>query len=441
VRYVDSLNLKDNIECFILIEPGLGYIIPVLQEKFLTSKIITLHIEDFPLPENCIQSKIKKLVSIDTIEIQKFLETHLIDINIENIHIIEWRPSINYYKEQYVKLLSQVVGFIKRTDAGNRTTAAFGKRWVRNFFKNLNNLEQLLLYRETPLPVIITGSGPSLEEVMPIIKNVQDSHIIIAASSSLIALQANGITADIVIATDGGNWALHHLYSCKTSLPLAVNLCAALPSQCVSFPKLLINDGSYWQSVIFHKLALPSVIIPQRGTVTATALELALQLNSSNIYLTGMDFSFNDIKTHVKPYTFDNLFFGKANRTKPVYSELFLRFLSLKDGGSMNIYSTWFKEQLSLWQKRIFSIGEHSIFETSIPQKQLLQKKQNEFLKVSNIENNSLKLEGANVLINTIKDDNYAANIKQELIELLFPNQKNITNNELETAILEVCND
>jgi hypothetical protein len=434
VRYINSLNLKSNLKCFILIEPGFGYMIPVLQEKFKNSKIIVLHIES-GFPENGVPS----LSGANFEKVQKFLEKELQDIDLSVIRIIEWRPSMNYYREKYVKLLSLAVEFIKRSDAERRTSAAFGKRWFKNFFKNLKLLNCTLLYKSADIPVIITGSGPSLETAIPFIQKIQDNCIIIAASSSVIALNKSGISADIVIATDGGCWALQHIYPMLRNSggdSLAVNLCAALPSQCDGKPFLVLNDGSFWQSVILHELKLPSVIIPQRGTVTASAVELALVLTSGNIFLAGTDLSVKDIKTHVRPYGFDYLFFGGANRFSPVYSKYFLRSRLLREGGSMDIYAAWFKSQLALWPKRIFSLGNNAVFENAFPQEQK-NKKEKEYFKVVKVNEDPdlFCKRGVRALLSALKNPEYAQNIKAELASLLLPDKKEVTESELETAI------
>lgn len=430
MRYIDSLNLKDNLKCFILVEPGLGYMIPVLQERFKDSTIIALHIKDFSEPSL----------------VQKHLEEKIPNIDVNDIQIIEWRPSLNHYKEAYVNLLSQVVDFIKRTDAGNRTTAAFGRRWIRNFFRNLKNINKNLLYKQAEIPVIITGSSPGLEKALPLIKEMQDSCIIIAASSSYLALHHNGIKADLIISTDGGPWALKHLYpffrhgSCDNTA-LAVNLCSALPSQCCETPRLLINDGSFWQNIILHELSLPSVLIPQRGTVTATALELAMILSCGNIYLAGMDFSFNDIRSHVKPYSFDNLFFTCADRFNPFYSQCFTRSSLINKGGSMDIYAAWFKTQLPSWQKRIFAIGESNIFETGVPLKNNSGKNKNEYFKIAAFNNNDSQIaeKGVAALFAALKNPEYAENIRHELTSLLFSSGKKVTDDELKTEINNIA--
>jgi len=374
------------------------------------------------------------------------LETHLQNIKTDRIRVIEWRPSLNYLKDAYVKIFSAAASFLKRSDAEKRTTAVFGKRWIKNFFKNIGNINHTLLYRQMEIPVIVTGSGPSLEQALSVIQKAQDKCLVIAASSSVLALSSAGITADIVIATDGGSWALKHIYpffrnqKYKNTSVFAVNLCAALPSQCADSAQLILNDGSFWQNVVLHELALPSVIIPQRGTVTATAVELALLLSSGNVYLAGLDFSVNDIRTHAKPYGFDNLFYSTANRFVPFYSESYSRSRLLHEGGSMNIYASWFKEQLKKWSKRVFSIGGNKIFEHGEPSSHGSLKKTDEFFKAVAFENSNVFCEkGIQALFDALKKPEYSQNIKRELNSLLFSGENEVTDLELETVLKETC--
>jgi len=457
VRYIDSLRLTDTIECFILIEPGFGFMIPVLRDKFPDRKIIILHagkcLSRGNLTYNCaVFSSGETNLSGQTQNIKRFLETETPDIDAAKIKIIEWRPSMNYFKEAYLTLISQTAEFLKQTDAGKRTTAHFGKRWVKNFFININCITKTVTFKKSDLPVIVTGSGPSLENVLPFIKDMQEYCLIIAASSSLTALSFAGIKPDIVITTDGGNWARKHLCflfsnaaASTSAAALAVNLCAALPSQCSEYPFLIINDGSFWQSVVLRELSLPSIIIGQRGTVSATAAELAMQLSNGNVYLAGMDFSNNDIRTHVKPYAFDNIFFSQANRFFPVYSSAFKRSSLLKDGGSMNIYEAWFKDQLSSWQKNIFSLTDHKIFKKAIPEKPIIKKNLKDFLSVSDIKTaqsnkkNTRFSRCAEALFTAMENQQFENNIKNELASLLFPSDsRNVTKEDLKRKILEV---
>ena len=379
----------------------------------------------------------------DAMSVQDFLEKETPEIDASCIRIIEWRPSLNYYKEAYVKILSMTVEFIKRTDAGISTVSAFGRRWVKNFFKNLGGLQQVLLYRTMELPVIVTGSGPSLEKALPVIRQMQDGALIIASSSSILTLAHGGVSADIVIAADGGSWALHHIYpyfrNASCGGVIAANLCAALPSQCGGIPRLVINDGGLWQSIILHELALPSVVISQKGTVTAAAVELAMQLSGGNIYIAGMDFSVRDIRTHARPYAFDRLLYESAARLSPVYSKSFFRSGLIRESGDYGIYASWFKNKLASWPKRIFSLGGgHEIFKdtlfspASIPEKKHI----NECFKTINVNNTgNFQKRGADALLSAVKDIRYSKNLIAELTPLLFPGERIVTGEKMENAI------
>ncbi len=121
----------------------------MLRERFKESKILVLHAENF---ENRPLENAHTLTSLDTEEIYKFLEIHIQNTNADRIRVIEWRPSLNYFKDAYVKILSTVAAFLKRADAEKRTTTVFGKRWIKNFFKNIGNINHTLLYRQMEIP-------------------------------------------------------------------------------------------------------------------------------------------------------------------------------------------------------------------------------------------------------------------------------------------------
>jgi hypothetical protein len=433
-RYIDALNLGADIKCIILIEPGIGYLIPVLRGKFPDVKIIALHADpalpDFNIPtfrgnEN----------------IQNFLEREIQNCKAAQIRIIEWRPSLLVYGEAYLKLLSETVDFIKRIDAGLKTEKAFGRRWYKNFIRNAASVRCALLYKTMNIPVIYAASGPSLEGAIHIIRQYKDSCFLIAASSAIPALAHNGINADLIITTDGGNWALRHMYHCfrnrTDNTGIALNLSAALPCQYAYTAHLVINDGSLWQSIILHELGIPSIIIPQTGTVSASAAELALILTSSNIYLAGMDLAVNDIRSHTRPYGFDEIFWGISSRFLPYYCQVFIRSRNIQEGGSMNIYAAWFKNHT--WSNRVFSISG-GIFEKANPLIHAANINKSAFFKKVNvnIKKTDLHKKAVTVLLRALDDPRYSGQLKSELSALLFSGMENISINEIKNKITEL---
>ncbi|MCL2270281.1 MAG: DUF115 domain-containing protein [Treponema sp.] len=433
-RYIDALNLSRDIDCYILIEPGMGYLIPALRRRCPDSRIIVLHADtvfrsttiscDTLLPE------IARWFPDSSTGIQEFLEAAIPET--ASIRIIEWKPSLRIYGNVCLTLVRESTEFIRRLEAGRRTSAAFGRRWVRNFFRNTALIRRTLLYRTVDMPIVITGSGPSLNSAVPAIRAAQEGVFILAASSSLPALINGGVMPDMVITTDGGAWALLHLHACfrgdctPRSPLLACALTSALPSQCSDIPLLPMNDGSLWQSMALHSIGIPSVIIPQRGTVTASALDLALALSSGSIFLAGMDLAVRDIQTHARPYGFDQLFWGVASRLRPVYSQCFIRSGDMRAGGAHDVYAAWFRNRIASLPRRIFSIGgNHSAFENNLPIKPLTaaEHREKNYFKVMTVNGSPAeqRRRAAETLIAALGEMKYAAGLTGELAPLLFP--------------------
>jgi len=445
-RYIEALNPRHDTDYFILIEPGLCYLIPALQKTRPESKIIVLHADNYFRVTADSYPDIPMWFPDSGTGVQEFLETIIPEG--ASARIIEWRPSLRIYGGKCLELVRESTEFIKRSEAGRRTVAAFGARWVRNFFRNTALLNRTIQYRTLDVPVVITGSGPSLEAALPQILAAREAVFVLAASSSLPALAAGGITPDMVISTDGGGWALLHLHACfRTARPpmLACGLSAALPSQCSALPLLPLNDGTVWQSMALHNLGVPSALIPQRGTVTASALDLALALSSGNIFLAGMDLAIPDIQSHARPYGFDHLFYGAASRLKPVYSQLFARSREIKAGGSHDVYAAWFKNKIASWPARIFSLGgNHAVLESGLPRMIPGGEKKykvNDYFEVMTL--NSFPMErsrrAAKSLIAALDNPQYAAALSGELSPLLFPSRADVTSEEIADALRNIA--
>ena len=244
---------------------------------------------------------------------------------------------------------------------------------------------------------------------------------------------------------------------------LACTLSAAIPSQCSTLPLLPLNDGTVWQSMALHSLGIPSALVPQRGTVTASALELALVLSSGNIFLAGMDLAIPDIRSHARPYGFDHLFFGIASRLRPVYSQLFMRSGDIRAGGSHDVYAAWFKNRIASLPARIFSFGgNHAVLENGLGKvkKEILTTEYTELHEgkedcciktpcnsVYSVVNNHFKVmtlngypaerssHAAESLIAALNDPRYAAALSGELGPLLFPSRGDVTPEEIAEAL------
>ncbi|MDR1302511.1 MAG: DUF115 domain-containing protein [Treponema sp.] len=430
-KYFTSLDLPAGIRFFILIEPGREYLIPPLYRRFPLAKIIALHLEAPRIPTAAQEILVRRWSPEQGIPLQTFLEQEIPDTLAAAIRIIEWRPALAAYREGYRRILEETVNFIKRIDANMRTTCAFGRRWFRNFFKNLRLIRRVLVQdpAAASIPVIVTAAGPSLETAIPLIKDLQrqSPHLILAVSSSVQALRGRGIVPDLVITTDGGGWACFHLYEClrgidpQAPLVLAVSLSAALPSQCEGLVLLPISDGSLWQQQILQSLGIPYISLPQRGTVSASALDLALRLTQGKIYLTGMDLAHKDIRTHARPYSFDRLIEAKASRLNPGYAQHFTRSKAILDGGSHAIYAAWFNQHVQAYPERLFTLGSNNpVFNALNPRILQDQPEQPLVLGVQTIPWQDDPVEqAATLLLKALSNPSIGARIQEELRSLL----------------------
>ncbi|MDR0377260.1 MAG: DUF115 domain-containing protein [Spirochaetaceae bacterium] len=385
-KYIRALNFTEGesgkpgekIQFLILIEPGLGYIIPALRRVFPLAKIIALHVSDFFTRFPCESGENTVRWSPGSgLSCTEFLEQEIPDIGIRAVKIVEWRPALAAYGAAYRDLLETAVTFLRRIDANARTVSGFGRRWVRNFFRNISTLRVFFSILPGSGPWIITGAGPGLEGVLPLIADMQQKGAtVLAASSSVPALAAGGIAPDLVIGTDGGGWAKFHLWEawrCALGRAkggpffLAASLTAALPCQYSDFPVLPLSDGSRWQEAALKALGVPRLVFPQRGTVAASALDLALCCTTGGVFLAGLDLSNEDIKTHARPYALDRFYEDGATRLTPRYSQAFDRAGQLSASGSRRVYAEWFGGQLRAYPGRIRSLGKNNPVFDALP--------------------------------------------------------------------------
>ncbi|MDR0636791.1 MAG: DUF115 domain-containing protein, partial [Treponema sp.] len=442
-RYVNSLTLRDEAACFILIEPGLGYLIPFLRQKRPDARLIMLHAaepDDALVPE---AASIPAWSPEDDEPLQRFLENE-VTVRSTAIQVIEWRPALAAYGERYRGLLEETVEFIRRLDAGERTLRQFGKRWFSNFFRNLRLLTRYAYPRfRFHAPIIVTGAGPSLESALPLIREqkAQSPALILATSSSTPSLLALGLSPDFVISTDGGSWAQCHLYNCLrgiraragASFILAVSMSAALPSQCADVPLLLMSDKSQWQSLILRGLGLSFVSLPQRGTVTASALDLAFCLTSSDVVISGTDLAVNDIRIHARPYSFERLLEERASRFLPLYTQYFTRSRATVEGKSHEVYAAWFKTHIDSYSSRLYSLGKNSPVFSNTPswttqdrtrKASVPQNAVHNVWEIARFSRPDPVKAGVSLLLKTLSSDAaIGPAIKRELVPLLFPDR------------------
>ena len=374
-KYAASLDGR-NSPCFLLLEPGLGYLVPFLRKRFPGAGIIILRCSAFLCRKE--NAALAAEISGGPVslswnpeaeqDLEDFLEDNLAGFEPDQIRLVEWRPAAAAYGGIFVDILGRTVDVLKRLSANRATVRAFGRRWLRNALRNLGALRNFARARRARSSLAVCAAGPGLERDLGALAAWKAScapPLIAAVSSAVPCLARAGLFPDIVVGTDGGNWALLHLIECVRVLPaelrplFALALSAAAPSGLSERPVLILSDGSLWQRTLLAAFGVPFLVFPQRGTVSATALDLAFFLTGS-VCVSGLDFRHKDLVTHARPYAFDRLREESACRLSPAYSVAFARELTIRSSVSFPVYRSWFRKKLPGYPG-LFSLGDNDL--------------------------------------------------------------------------------
>jgi hypothetical protein len=446
-KYIDSLHFREGVRFFILLEPGLGYTAAVLRKKFPGAVILILHASEFFASRKNYSDLFPVWSPGSGGSLNDFLEDHIPDTEAASVALVERRPSRTAFGKAYLRLFEETVEHIKRADANKRTAEAFGKRWFRNVFKNLALLKKAPIYRPFATPLVVAAAGPSLEEVIPLLaeRKKKSPLFILAVSSAAQALLTADLPPDLILSSDGGNWALLHLYDSlrKPRSAFAATLNAALPSQFAALPWLPISDGSLWQNILLQSMGLPYVSFPQRGTVTAAALDLAFLLCRGKVYIAGTDLASRDIQTHARPYSFDRLLAEKATRLNPAYSQSFVRASALAASGSQGIYAQWFARQSASYPDSLFSLGNNNAVFSARSTELLSQDEDGEepeSAEIVSLQDRRAAEKALETLLAALDSEGTGKTILDEIAPLLFPKGEDQGREDMKEAIREaIC--
>ncbi|KOS66668.1 hypothetical protein AEA09_18210 [Lysinibacillus contaminans] len=187
------------------------------------------------------------------------------------------------------------------------TTHKLSLQWQENSVRNMfyiyegNSLGKLTKYYHSP--VVVASGGPSLTKQLPLLRNIRDNVILIAAGSTIGTLLASNIEPDYVVSIDGSliNYTAHfkNLNLKKTSLIFSATSHFKIQKDFKNHKFAFIEprEEKYQQHIKrLLNIDLPS--IEGGGSVANFALSIARYISSGPIAVIGQDLSFTDNKTH-----------------------------------------------------------------------------------------------------------------------------------------------
>lgn len=373
-----SLNIAD-YDLLVFYGFGLGY-------DIAEARAINPHAE-FIIIEPSLQAFASTLFYADFKEIVKhpknifLLETQIKDVLgvlaqyktdnfliIKNLNLLKINP-------EYYQNLDKEISDLRHTISTNKNTAKkFKKLWIKNTLHNLvdyikaPNLE-ILKDRFKGLPAVVLGAGPSLNKVLPYVKEIQEKTVIIAVDTALRGLSEHNIVPDFFLISDPQYWNIRHLDNTNTEEAILISSSEAVRL----YPKnkfALYSKSTFpVSSLIEDKLKEQGYSLRSGGSVITSAWDLANLLGCSYIYLAGIDFAYPKGHTHYSSSRFETLAYAESGRlgsycTKnfaitnapTIYMDIDYAGNFIKSDKRLSIYKWWFERQFKNTNHNCFNL-------------------------------------------------------------------------------------
>ncbi|MCR4939629.1 MAG: DUF115 domain-containing protein [Treponemataceae bacterium] len=253
---------------------------------------------------------------------------------------------------------------IQKHKINSRTLKTFSRLWFRNMCINIGKMAECpgitaFKGKASGIPACIIGAGPSLDRILPFLKELKKRCLLICVDTALRGCLRVGVQPHFVVLTDPQFWNARHLAGLSAPETILITDTAAYPSVfrfqcrsihlCASFFPL----GQYIEARTGSKGKLGT-----GGSVASTTWDFARYCGCRDVYVAGLDLGFPGGKTHTKGSTFEEKALTEAYRLKnaetTVSNALFgantviekdYHGNPLKTDNRMKLYAWWFESR------------------------------------------------------------------------------------------------
>ncbi|MCT2195925.1 DUF115 domain-containing protein [Paenibacillus sp. p3-SID1389] len=211
------------------------------------------------------------------------------------------------YKKMYPELIEEyeipLKEMLLKSASNIQTFKHYEKTWIANALYNLpsiiqnasiSNLENI--WKDSGARAIVVGSGPSLKKDIHLLNELKDKCLIIAAGSSIQALQSAGINPHFVVSIDGSEKNYKVFKNVDTTLfPLVY--CPAIYYEIVENHKSEKYYAGFQGENVINYIMGEEFDAPKflsTSTVTGTAIQIAWYMGIQQVILMGQDLSFTE---------------------------------------------------------------------------------------------------------------------------------------------------
>ena len=300
---------------------------------------------------------------------------------LEHCHFV-WNKAHTSHNQQYFDGLHTLIQRNRDKDAiNNRTLEKFGQLWLRNSCRNLEFLatcDGVKRYENLGwnLDACVVGAGPSLDEILPHLKEIKERCLLIAVDTALRACLRAGVEPDFVVLADPQYWNARHLAGLSAPSSILITEVAAYPSV-FRFPcqEVVLCSSLYPVGKFFSSRGLDKGELGAGGSVATSAWGLARLCGCRRIFLSAVDLAFPGKRTHAHGSTFEEKTHQSSTRLVPSQhsqvAALFSADISVKKSyvgepvitdQRMELYAWWFESKIAAHpETKNFSLTPQSL--------------------------------------------------------------------------------
>lgn len=304
IKEAERICQKEYVENYvhIVFGYGMGYVVEELK-KYIKNDEIVIAID--PLREELNINDNQVLSTKDLNPFKELLKESLEHYSRE-VKVI---CSPNYEKismESYKEILQVVKDIQMSNIVFDNTIQLWGEKWQENSIHNLTLLTKdqplSVLFQITNKPIIVASGGPSLIKQLPLLREIRESVILIAAGSTINSLLRNDIIPDFVVSIDGGEANYSHfkdINSKETSLIYGVSSHYKIQQEWKNKRYIFagIEDHDL-QAKVKMKYGVDLPLIRGGGSVANYCYSIATKMTSGPIAFIGQDLAYTNLQSH-----------------------------------------------------------------------------------------------------------------------------------------------
>ena len=351
LNLVQDLTVKEGY-IFLFMGIGLGYHIEIFKKMYKDAQKATIVAIEKSSQAFTVLVNNKDISFLEGIHLFIDENTRIIEsffrqlnpLSFKGYRIIRLRGAFSSFENYYTELENYFKDLLSGKLSDILTRFAFETLWMKNIVENvpsligrrsINSLKNVLDNK----PALVIGAGPSLFQQLEVIKPISRHICIIAVDTALEPLLKTGIKPDFIVTLDAQYFNLfdfHHILAGKSQ-----------PGEMVLIADIVANPGilKYWHGPLFFSVTAsktgnnvnssiekyPLMLLLENffdeidpldcgGSVSTTAIELALYLGAQPVMVTGLDLSYTNFMTHVNSSPIFTLYYNKSHRFNTIQS-------------------------------------------------------------------------------------------------------------------------